>query len=62
MSLSFLYHLGRIIQIYNLFVYLKIDKYINAYFAKVFHKCEYPLFDEYELYKSQYITEGEKKR
>lgn len=41
--------------IINFLVYLKLDKYINAYFAKVFPNCDYPLFDEYELYKNKII-------
>ena len=41
--------------IINFLVQLKLDKYINAYFAKVFPNCDYPLFDEYELYKNKII-------
>ena len=41
--------------IINFLVYLKLDKYINAYFAKVFPNCDYPLFDEYELHKNKII-------
>ena len=41
--------------IINFLVYLKLDKYINAYFTKVFPNCDYPLFDEYELYKNKII-------
>ena len=32
-----------------------IFTYINTYFAKVFPNCDYPLFDEYELYKNKII-------
>ena len=34
---------------YELFKELKIDKYINFFFEKLYHNCEYPLFDEYEI-------------
>ena len=34
---------------YELFKELKIDKYINFFFEKLYPNCEYPLFDEYEI-------------